>query len=46
FVNLRCMELREDKAIIYVGGGITQDSDPEKEWQETIAKSRTILKVL
>ncbi|NNC60974.1 MAG: chorismate-binding protein, partial [Eudoraea sp.] len=36
FVNLRCMELREDKAIIYVGGGITQDSDPEKEWQETI----------
>ncbi|MEY8022006.1 chorismate-binding protein [Muriicola sp. SD30] len=46
FVNLRCMELREGKAIIYVGGGITQDSDPEKEWQETVAKSRTILKVL
>ncbi|MEZ2414102.1 chorismate-binding protein [Muriicola sp. E247] len=46
FVNLRCMELREAKAIIYVGGGITQDSDPLKEWQETIAKSRTILKVL
>lgn len=46
FVNLRCMELREVKAIIYVGGGITQDSDPEKEWLETIAKSRTILKVL
>jgi len=46
FVNLRCMELRENKATIYVGGGITLDSDPEKEWQETIAKSRTILKVL
>ncbi|QBA64321.1 chorismate-binding protein [Muriicola soli] len=46
FVNLRCMEYREGKAIVYVGGGITRDSDPEKEWQETIAKSRTILKVL
>jgi len=42
FVNLRCMELRENQqpsAVIYVGGGITQDSDPLSEWQETVQKS-------
>jgi len=36
------MELRENQqpsAVIYVGGGITQDSDPLSEWQETVQKS-------
>ncbi|MFS4491547.1 chorismate-binding protein [Maribacter sp. 2308TA10-17] len=46
FVNLRCMQLKDSKAFIYVGGGVTQDSDAEKEWQETVAKSKTILRVL
>ena len=46
FVNLRCMQMVDDKAIIYVGGGITKDSVPEKEWEETVAKSNTILGIL
>ena len=46
FVNLRCMQLKDSKALIYVGGGITKDSDPEKEWEETVAKSKTILSIL
>ena len=46
FVNLRCMEIRDYKAAIYVGGGITHDSNPEKEWEETVAKSNVMLKVL
>lgn len=46
FVNLRCMQLVRDKAIVYVGGGITKDSEPEKEWQETIYKGTTMLGVL
>lgn len=46
FVNLRCMQLNANQVHIYVGGGITIDSNPEKEWQETIAKSNTIKKVL
>ncbi len=46
FVNLRCMEYLGDKARIYIGGGITSSSDPSKEWDETRAKSKTILKVL
>ena len=33
-------------AIIYVGGGITKDSNAKKEWEETIAKSKTMKKVL
>jgi isochorismate synthase len=46
YVNLRCMELVEGKALIYVGGGITANSDPDKEWQETIEKSHTMLNIL
>ncbi|MFS4455749.1 chorismate-binding protein [Maribacter sp. 2304DJ31-5] len=46
YVNLRCMSLLKGKASIYVGGGITADSDPEKEWEETVHKSNTMLKVL
>ncbi len=46
FVNLRCMELIDQKAVIYVGGGITEDSDPTLEWEETVAKSKTMLQVV
>ena len=46
FVNLRCMQLKNDQALIYVGGGITKDSDPESEWIETVNKTNTIKKVL
>ncbi len=46
FVNLRCMELKGDKATIYVGGGITAASDPMSEWIETQNKSKTMLGIL
>jgi len=46
FVNLRCMQLKNNEALIYVGGGITKDSDPESEWIETVNKTNTIKKVL
>ena len=46
FVNLRCLQVVDHKAVIYVGGGITKDSHPEREWEETANKSRTMLKVL
>jgi isochorismate synthase len=46
YVNLRCMQLHLDKATLYVGGGITIDSEPEKEWAETVSKSNTMLHVL
>ncbi|MBR9915124.1 MAG: isochorismate synthase [Algicola sp.] len=46
FVNLRCMQLKKGKALVYVGGGITKDSIPEQEWEETVNKSQTIKKIL
>lgn len=46
YVNLRCMQIKQGKALIYVGGGITKDSDPEKEWDETVNKTKTIVNVL
>jgi isochorismate synthase len=46
FVNLRCMQLGERTARVYVGCGITADSVPEAEWQESVLKSQTLLSVL
>ncbi|PRX55177.1 chorismate-binding protein [Flagellimonas meridianipacifica] len=46
YVNLRCMELTQNGASIYVGGGITADSNPEKEWEEIQNKSKTMLRLL
>ena len=46
FVNLRCAELFQNAALLYVGGGITADSSPEKEWQETELKAGAVLKNL
>jgi isochorismate synthase len=40
------MEVNETVVSIYIGGGITKDSIPKKEWEETIAKSKTIKNVL
>jgi len=46
YVNLRCMQLQATKAVAYVGAGITVDSNPQAEWEETILKSNTLLSVL
>ncbi|UBZ06907.1 chorismate-binding protein [Salegentibacter mishustinae] len=46
FVNLRCMKLDKGKARLFIGGGITKDSNPADEWQETVNKSHTIKSVL
>ncbi|MDX8553786.1 chorismate-binding protein [Tenacibaculum sp. 1B UA] len=46
FVNLRCMEVSNNTVYIYVGGGITNDSNAIKEWQETVAKTTTMKKIL
>ncbi|MBI9058862.1 MAG: chorismate-binding protein [Labilibaculum sp.] len=46
FVNLRSMKVLENKMALYVGGGITADSIPEKEWEETCLKAQTLLNVI
>ncbi len=46
YVNLRCMELHEGNASIYVGGGVTASSDAEKEYIETCNKMNTMKKLI
>ena len=46
FVNLRCMQLFDNSVRLYAGAGVTQDSVPEKEWEETEIKMRNLLDVL
>ena len=46
YVNLRCMQIVNDTAKIYVGGGITKDSVAENEWKETQNKAKTIGNIL
>ncbi|UJP63238.1 chorismate-binding protein [Mongoliitalea daihaiensis] len=38
FVNLRTARLLEKEALLYAGAGVTEDSNPEKEWEETEMK--------
>ena len=40
------MELTQNTAQLYVGGGITALSNAEAEWQETENKARTLLTLI
>ena len=46
FVNLRCVKILKDKAQLFIGCGITKDSNPEAEYIETINKSMTMKKII
>ena len=46
YVNLRCMQFIDDRFKLFVGGGITRDSSPNKEWIETQRKMKTMGQVI
>ncbi len=46
FVNLRCMQLLDQQAALYAGAGVTIDSEPQREWEETELKMRTMQQVM
>lgn len=46
YVNLRCMQIKEKQAHLYMGCGITRESIAEKEWNESVNKSFTMKSVL
>lgn len=46
FVHIRCMKIEGKIATLYAGAGLTEDSEPEHEWQETEMKSQTLLSVI
>ncbi|OIN56755.1 chorismate-binding protein [Arsenicibacter rosenii] len=46
FVHIRCLKLENRQATLYAGAGLTEDSVPEREWQETEMKCQTLLRCL
>ena len=50
FVNLRCMQIQskldKTEARLYIGCGITKDSNPKNEWQETENKAMTMKNII
>lgn len=46
FVNLRSAQLIGNRLFLFVGGGITQASIAENEWEETENKAKTILNLI
>jgi len=43
YVNLRSTEVLPNKLLIFVGGGILANSQKNKEWEETLQKSKIIM---
>jgi isochorismate synthase len=46
YVNLRTLKIQNQELSLFAGGGITEDSNPEKEWLETEMKMKTLLNIL
>ena len=46
FVNLRCMKVLSDRVQLFIGCGITKDSNPQDEYKETVNKTMTMKKIL
>lgn len=46
FVNLRCMQVFEGSVRLYAGAGITIDSNPQKEFEETEMKMQNLQNLL
>jgi len=45
FVNLRCAQVFDNAVSLYVGGGHTEASDANAEWEETENKAKTLLNI-
>lgn len=46
YVNIRCMHISGSTAVLYAGAGITSESDPAMEWEETNQKLKVMAKIL
>ena len=45
-IALRCAVLKNGKAYFQAGAGIVADSDPQREYEETVNKARAMMKAL
>jgi isochorismate synthase len=46
YVNLRCAKIWNQHYQLFTGGGITAQSNPEAEWEETELKTQTMLNAI
>lgn len=46
FINLRCMKVANQSALLFAGGGILGESSAHKEWEETELKFNTLIQVI
>jgi anthranilate synthase component I len=45
-ITIRSILIKDGKAYVQAGGGIVADSDPEKEYEETLHKAQAIFKAI
>ncbi len=45
-IAIRTMVMKGDRVYIQAGAGIVADSDPTREWQETLSKARALVRAL
>lgn len=45
-ITIRTLMLHQNKIFLQVGAGIVKDSDPSREYEETVNKSRALLKAI
>jgi anthranilate synthase component 1 len=41
-ITIRTILMRDDVVYLQAGGGIVADSDPTREWEETLHKARAL----
>jgi len=46
YVNLRCMQIEDNRLLLYAGGGLLASSDLEEEWREIEDKLQTMLRII
>ena len=45
-INIRTIVIKGKRAYVQAGGGVVADSDPEKEYQETVNKAKATMKAI
>jgi len=45
-IVIRTFMIKDNKAYVQVGAGIVADSDPEREYYETLHKAEALIKTL
>jgi len=45
-INIRTIVLKDGMAYVQAGGGVVADSDPSKEYQETVNKAKATIKAI